>query len=42
MNSKYLSVKSWFLTHQPSLWGEAVLIVLFSGIAIMLMWEQVE
>ena len=39
MNERFFSVKSWFLTHQPSLWGDAILIALLSGMAITVVWE---
>lgn len=39
MNKGVLSLKTWLLTHQLSVWGEAVLVALFVGIAGWIVWE---
>ncbi len=40
MNGTFLSVKSWLLTHQPTLWGDVALVTVFSGLAMMVVWEH--
>ena len=40
MNKNFLSIRTWVLTHKLWIWGEGVLIALFFGIAVGILWES--